>query len=210
MPWKSDLASLLSSAGSEYGGVVMNYGDKMLNNLLAQSNSGDAEAFTELFRIPINELKRVAWLLMDKERPDYTLHPTEDFLELERRFSADHRTQDTSKEQFVARMVRLMREILAGYLRAATDQNIEGVGAGVSPPSPERSAADEARNFFWETSFRAFEAHFPPEEARIVELKFLSDGLLTDDEIGQLMGVKPETVRNYMECAEDWLRKTHG
>jgi RNA polymerase sigma-70 factor (ECF subfamily) len=173
--------------------------------LLSEISRGNEQAAERLIPIVYNELKKLARGYMRRERPDHTLQTTalvhEAYLKLVKQQDVNWQ----GRSHFVGVAAQLMRRILIDHARGHLRKK-RGGNKVVLPLnealvfSPEQSEGlvklDEALKRL---------ALLDPRQSRVVELRFF--GGLTVDEIANLLGVSPKTVKRDWAVAKAWL---HG
>ncbi len=177
--------------------------DTDVTALLKDWGKGDPEALGRLMPLVHGELRRVASGYFARERPGHTLQPTalvnEVFLWLVER----KQVQWESRSHFFGFAAQLMRRILVDYART---HKAGKRGRGVSAaPLDEALNLAEARHVDLVALDDALEdlARIDPEGSRVVEMKFFAG--LTHEEIAELLGVSPMTVRRQWTAAKLWL-----
>jgi len=171
--------------------------------LLLAWRQGDTSALDRLLPLVYQELRRRAHKYLAGQRPGHTLQTTalvhEAYLQIVN--CRDVRWQDRS--HFLAVSANLMRRILVDYARA---HNAGKRGAGVRPVSLDdhlefarEKSADLAA---LDDALQAL-SEIDPRKSKVVELKFF--GGLEADEIGEVLGVSPQTVLRDWKLAKVWL-----
>ena len=162
--------------------------------LLQSWRGGDPCALDQLTPLVYRELRRMAAGYLRQERGDHTLQPTalvhEAYLRL-----IDQRIADChTRAQFFAIAANLMRQILVGHAKrhravkrgGGNKVALEDAGGAAVQQQPEVDliALNEALEKL---------AKLDPRQSRIVELRFF--GGLTEEEIAEVLGVSPITVK---------------
>ena len=176
-----------------------------ITQLLTEVQAGNAEATSRLASLVYAELHGLAARHMRRERPDHSLQATalvdEAFMRL---FDQRERTWQ-NRSHFFAMAAQIMRRILIDHARSRRagkrgggHQNAQLEEAVVVSDEncDEVIAVDEALNRL---------AEFDARLARIVELKFFVG--LTEEEIGEVLGISSRTVKREWKVAKAWL---HG
>lgn len=175
---------------------------------LAQFDAADPAVAARLFELLYAELRRLARSQLRKEDPGHTLSATALTHEAWFRLSAQTRTQWKNRGHFLAVAATMMRRILVNHAEAKraakreaeivalTVSGLEQLGAG---PDRDVVAVHEALLAFEAVDARA---------AKVVELRFF--GGLEIDEIGELLGISPATVKRDWTLAQAWLRRELG
>jgi RNA polymerase sigma factor (TIGR02999 family) len=175
-----------------------------VTELLVRWRAGDQGALEALVPLVYKELRDIARRQLQRERPGHTLQSAalvhEAYLRL-----IDQRPFDTeNRAHFLAVASRLMRQILVDHARGhgAAKRGAEvTVQLDVSLVLPQvRStdlvALDDALNGL---------AALDEQQGRIVELRFF--GGLATEEIAEVLGVSPSTVKRDWNVAKAWLTR---
>ena len=164
-----------------------------VTRLLLSWSGGDKNALNELLPLVYRELRRLAAAYLRRERHDHTLQPTALVHEAYLRLVDQDRIDCHTRAQFFGIAANLMRQILVNH---AKRRQAAKRGGG------NRVSLDEAAIVSQQTqevSLIALDdaleklALLDPRQCRIVELRFF--GGLTEDEIAELVGVSPFTVK---------------
>ncbi len=172
--------------------------------LLDRLRAGDEVARGDLISLVYDELRRVASILMKKERKDHTLAPTELVSEAVVRLLGGHGFEKAPDRSYLFAMAsRAMREILVDHARRRAagkrggklhrvpfDQVLEGLEA----QGLDVVEVHEALNRL---------ASFHERQSQVVTMRFF--GGLTVPEIASMLGVSVSTVENDWRIARAWL-----
>jgi len=175
--------------------------------LLQQIGKGNENAPDELLAVVYEELRRLAYGYMQKERSDHTLQPTalvhEAFIQL---VGWENVTWQ-NRAHFFAVAARIMRQVLIEHAR---QKNSLKRGGGW-----QKIVLDEAISFPTQggKEFDLLEindaindlAEFDERQARIVELRFF--GGLTYEETAHALDISLKTVQREWTLAKAWLRR---
>jgi RNA polymerase sigma factor (TIGR02999 family) len=170
---------------------------------LIRFRQGDSEACEKVLDLLYPELHRLARYHMSRERPGHSLQPTallnEAYVEL-----VDQEGQSwQNRAHFLAAAAQVMRRILINYARARLARKrggdlvrVEATGeVGVAMRHPEDYLAlDRALDRL---------ALQDPELTRIVEMRYF--GGLTEEEIGEALGMSSRTIKRRWKVAKAWL-----
>ena len=172
-------------------------------DLLLAWGRGEAAAFDRLVPLVHDELRRLAWQYMRRERPDHTLQATALVNEVYLRMIAVSRVQWQNRAHFFAIAARVMRQILVDFARRRRASQRGGAGHQVAldealVPSPVRHpdlvALDEALK-------RLELVH--PRKSQVVELRYF--GGMKLEEAATVLGVSRDTVKRDWRFAKLWL-----
>lgn len=173
-----------------------------ITRLLEAMRSGDQQAEAELMRIIHPELRRLAAGYLRYERPGHTMQATELVNELYLRL-AGRTGQIENSAHLKALAARGMRSILIDHARARRAEKRGGAAAHVDLDGLQigSSGMDEKIMSLEEALLRL--SHWDERQARIVELRFF--GGMTEDEIGDVLGISARTVKRDWQQARAWL-----
>lgn len=172
---------------------------------LAQFDAADPAVAPRLFELLYDELRRMARRQLRRENPGHTLSATALTHEAWFRLSAQTRTQWKNRSHFLAVASTMMRRILVNHAqahRAAKREaelvplTLDGVEQIAGSPDRDVIAVHEALLAFETIDARA---------AQVVELRFF--GGLEIDEIAELLGTSPATVKRDWTLARAWLHR---
>ncbi len=172
-----------------------------VSELLVRWKAGDKEALVPLV---YKELRDIARHHLQRERPGHTLQSAalvhEAYLRL-----LDQRPFDTeNRAHFLAVASRLMRQILVDYARShgaakrGAGRRVELDASLVLPQvrSTDVVALDDALSGL---------TRLDEQHGRIVELRFF--GGLATEEIAEVLGISPSTVKRDWNVAKLWLTR---
>jgi RNA polymerase sigma factor (TIGR02999 family) len=171
--------------------------------LLLAWSRGERAALDELIPLVSAELRRLAQGYLRREPAGHTLQTTALVNEAYLRLVDARQVEWRNRAHFFAISANLMRRILVDFARARRYQKRGGGVAHVSLvedriPAPQLApdvvALDEALESL---------AAFDPRAARVVELRFF--GGLSVDEISEVVGISPRTVKRDWLAARNWL-----
>jgi RNA polymerase sigma-70 factor, ECF subfamily len=170
--------------------------------LLAWSN-GDEAAMDKLMPLVYAELRRLARRYMVRENRRHTLNTSALINEAYLRLVDARHVRWQNRAHFLALSAQAMRRILVDFARAR--RNLKR-GGGLLPISldetvvsapargPDLCALDDALHRL---------AALNPRQSQVVELRYF--GGLTEEEIGEMLGVTGRTVRSEWRLARAWL-----
>ncbi len=176
---------------------------KEITELLRAWNGGDAAALDQLMPLVYHELHRAAKRYIRHERPDHTLQATALVNEVYLRLIDAQNVRWQDRAHFFAIAAQLMRRILVDFARRRRQLKRGGDAPEVSldqaliiakEPSADLVALDDALTTL---------AKLDERQSRVVELRFF--GGLTEEEIAEVLGVSPRTVRSDWQMAKVWL-----
>jgi RNA polymerase sigma factor (TIGR02999 family) len=169
---------------------------------LHAARRGDAAALDALFPIVYDELKRVARRALAGERAGHTLQATALVHEAYLRLAAQH-ADWSDRRYFFGIAAAMMRRILVNHARdRAADKRGGGVMATTLSAADAVAANGELDVLELHAALETL-AKLDERQARVVELKFF--GGLEIDDIADVVGVSPATVRRDWAMARMWL-----
>ena len=147
----------------------------------------------------------MAFLCLNRERPDHTLQPTALVHEPFLRLTKGNQPQWEDRVHFFAVASRLMRQILVDYARRHY--------AGKRGGPRERIPLGEDLTFSEEKSHQLLSldealcrlARQDERQSRIVEMKFF--GGLNVEEMAEILQISPRTVKREWTMARAWLHR---
>ncbi len=169
----------------------------------AASSGGEEQTLEAALPAVYAELRQLAANYLRRERTDHTLQPTALVHEAYLRLTGQRNVRWENRAQFLGVAAQMMRRILANH---ATSRATAKRGGGV-----DKLVLDDALEFFErrdlsleavEQALRDLES-FDPRQGKIVELRFF--GGLTIEEVGEVLGVSPATVKREWTIAKLWL-----
>ncbi len=175
--------------------------EKTAQWLNERSEASLGEALPELY----GELRRLAGSYLRGERIDHTLQPTalvhEAYLKLNQQRNVDW----GNRAQFMAMAAKLMRRILLDYATAHRAAKRGGGAVHVDlDAATDVFERQEISAVALNEALQELEA-LDPRQAQVVELRFF--GGLTNQEIGEVLGISPATVKREWSVAKLWLER---
>ena len=168
--------------------------------LLFRVNSGDQDALDKLIPLVYKELRRLAGHFLRQEREGHTLQPTALVHEAYLCLAGQDAATWQNRAQFMAIAAQVMRRILLQYARRRSARKREAPpaekpgGPGPQTRWEEILAVDEVLSRLSEIG---------PQQARIAEMRYF--GGLSVEEIAEVLGVSPRTVKREWAVAKGWL-----
>jgi RNA polymerase sigma factor (TIGR02999 family) len=180
--------------------------------LLRQASRGNADAFTKLFPLIYDELKRLAESKLRFEREGHTLGPTALVHEAYLKLVGQTEVEWQSRSHFFAVAAQAMRRILVDHARRR-GAGKRGSGARLVPlelaedvaAAGSLGAGDEAERLLALDAALERLGRFNPRGARVVEYRFF--GGLPFGEIAEVLGLSEVTARRAWTVAKGWLRR---
>jgi len=180
-------------------------GTREVTRYLRQLRAGESSVVERLLPFVHGDLQALARQAFRGQRPEHTLQPTalvnEAYLRLVG--AEDHGYE--SRKHFLSVAAMAMRQILADHARRrAADKR----------PNPRKrvlleevTPAEEAGDVDLVALDLALDKlqQVDPRQARIVELRYLAG--MSCEEVADLLGIAPRTVRLDWQMARAWLRR---
>jgi RNA polymerase sigma factor (TIGR02999 family) len=176
---------------------------KDVTQLLIDWGNGDQEAFAHLLPLVYDELCQIAARALRRERPEHTLQATALVHEAYVRLVDQGRVRWQSRAHFLGIAAQVMRRLLVDHARRHHAAKRGGRGRKVSLDdvlnvsevrTADIVALDEALTGL---------AEVDAPQSRIVELRFF--GGLTTEEVAEVLGMSPATVKREWSLAKAWL-----
>lgn len=176
-----------------------------ITGLLGELRAGKKEAESRLVAAVYPELRRIAGRYLRGERPGHTLQATalvnEAYLQLVGQMDKDWQ----NRSHFFAVAAQLMRRILVDYARQRKAVKREGGRHRVELTDALAISEDRLDEVLLIDAALTRLAEWDPRQCRVVELRFFSG--LTEDEVADVLGIAPRTVKRDWNVAKAWL---HG
>ncbi len=176
-----------------------------VSQMFAKASAGDQSALSSLVPLVYEELRRLAARYLRRERQAPTLQATMLVHEAYLRLLGDEKLQWKDRAHFLGIAARSMRQILIERARA---RNAQKRGGDQHPITLNDELIGQRERSI---DVLALEAaleqldRLDPEQARLVELRFF--GGLTVEEVAEVMGISPATVKRRWTFARAWLRR---
>ena len=176
--------------------------------MLAAIQSGDTNATEQLLLLVYDELRRLAAAKLAGEAAGQTLQPTALVHEAWLRLVGDHSRSFKNREHFFRASAESMRRILIDRARRKRTQRHGGAYHRVELEDfdPAAPTADEQLLAVNEALDKLALEH--PEHAELVKLKYFAG--LTNEEVGEVLGISLSTVKNYWAFSRAWLLNEIG
>lgn len=173
---------------------------------LAALRQGDADAAEQLTPQLYEQLRALAQRQMGRERAGHTLQPTALAHEAFLRLADGTEVPWADRAHLLGVAAHVLRQILVEHARSRGRQKRGGDRHRVTLQA-ELLAAAEDRALDTLTLDEALErlAALHERQARVVELRFF--GGLDVEEVAEVLGVSPRTVKGDWRLARAWLRR---
>ncbi|MFZ4573982.1 MAG: sigma-70 family RNA polymerase sigma factor [Phycisphaerales bacterium] len=177
-----------------------------VTRLLEAVAGGDRKAASDLLPVVYEELRKLARVRMNAERPEHTLDPTALVHEAYMRLVGAHdRPNWDGRGHFFASAAEAMRRILVERARARAAQKRGGdrqrVELGEDPAVPSREFSDVIGVDELLKKLELKDAR----KAQIVTLRFF--GGLSNEETATALGLSLTTVKNEWSFTRAWLHR---
>jgi RNA polymerase sigma factor (TIGR02999 family) len=176
-----------------------------VTELLIAWNRGDEAALGELMPLVFDELRVLAGVYLNRERPGHTLQPTALVNEVYLRLVDQQRVSWENRAHFFGMTARMMRRLLVNHAEARRSQKRGGGAQKVSldevllpgcAPEVDVLAIDLALQELEKLDAR---------QGQVVEMRFFSG--LSIAETAEALQISPATVKRDWETAKLWLRR---
>lgn len=173
--------------------------------LLRQVSNGDIDAVDRLIPLVLDELRRLARLQLQREKPDHTLQPTALVNEAYIRLVGDQARDWQSRAHFIGVSASVMRRILIDYARRRHAQK-RGAAASATGDMQEYPALSDPQTEELLSLNMALEKleKMSPRQCRIVELRYF--GGLSTEETAEVLNLSVITVKRDWLAAKAWLK----
>ena len=172
---------------------------------LTEFDAADPTVAPRLFELLYDELRRLARSQLRKEDPGHTLSATALTHEAWFRLSAQTRTQWKNRGHFMAVAATMMRRILVNHAEAKRADKREAELVPLTLSGVEQLSGSPDRDVIAvHDALLAFEA-IDARAAKVVELRFF--GGLEIEEIAEVLGLSPATVKRDWTLARAWLHR---
>ena len=178
-----------------------------ITELLDAWRRGEQSAADELASVVYEELRRLAGVMMRRERSNHTLTPTALVHEAYLKLVCDRQGEFAGRAHFLAVASRVMRQVLVDYARARAtrkrDANATVVltdGAGLEVSSPMEPVELLDLDSALDTLNRE-----DASLAQLIEMRYF--GGMTAEETAEATGQSVHVVRHDLRLAQAWLRR---
>jgi RNA polymerase sigma factor (TIGR02999 family) len=163
---------------------------------------GDTRTAAQLLPLVYAELRRLAAVQMQHEKPGQTLDATALVHEAYLRLVGDQKF--ANRGHFFAAAAEAMRRILIERARRAQRQRHGGGRHRVELRDEQEPRFDDERILALDEALTKL-AGIRPQAAQFVQLRFFAG--LTVEEAAPIIGVSPRTARRLWHFARAWLRQ---
>jgi len=176
-----------------------------VTGLLQAWGDGDRHALDRMLPLVYDELRRLARRHLRGEAAGHTLQATALTHEAFCRLVDLRRVRWRDRRHFFAMASRLMRRILVDHARRQRAAKRGGPRRPLSlDQAAELSAEPHPELLALDAALEELET-LDPRQSRIVEMRFF--GGFKIDEVSEVLGVSPATVRRDWTVAKAWLRR---
>jgi RNA polymerase sigma-70 factor (ECF subfamily) len=182
--------------------------DSQITRMLRQWSEGDLSAAEKLTPLLYDELRRMAAIHLNRERPGHTLQPTALIHEAYLRLIGQGQPEWSSRSHFYRFSAHLMRQILVDHARTKNAVKRGGGFQKVTLTDANAAAPECAVDLLALNQALDRLAAFDERRARVVELRYF--GGMTEEETAESLAISVATVRRDVRLAEAWLSKELG
>jgi RNA polymerase sigma factor (TIGR02999 family) len=174
-----------------------------ITQLLGEARRGNLEAQSQLALAVYRDLHRLAAHYMHSERPNHSLQATVLVNEAFMRLVSESERTWQNRSHFFAAAAQTMRRILIDYARSRRAGK-RGWGHSAAALS-ECVVLDDDHCEEWLAVDQALRHLARRDErlAKIVEFRFFAG--LTEEEVGEVLGISVRTVKREWKVAKAWL-----
>jgi len=176
-----------------------------VTQLLIDWRNGDGEALQRIIPLVYDELRKIAGSYMRRERPDHTLQATALLNEAYLRLIDQTRVTWRSRAHFIGIAATMMRRVLMDHAREY--RAVKRGSGGQKLALDEALGIPEKREvdlIALDDALRELEK-MDPRQGQIVEMRFF--GGLEVEEVAEVLGISPATVKRDCAVAKVWLRR---
>ncbi len=173
--------------------------------LLEAWKDGDKVALGELVELVEAELRRLARCYMAQERPGHLLEPAALVNELYLRLAEGHAVDIPDRAHFFRFAAQTMRRILVDQARGQQAKKRAAGGRLLSLAEIADPAVWQDRELLALNDALKSLAKIDKRQSRVIELRYF--GGLTNDQIGEILGISSRTVKREIHAACLWLRR---
>jgi len=173
--------------------------------LLLVWRNGYQEALERLTPLVYGELRRMAHRFMRRERPDHTLQTSALVNEAYLRLIDCRQVDCQNRAHYFGIAAQMMRQRLIDHARSHARAKRGGVLRQVSFEETAIISAERAAELIALDDALTALAALDIGKSRIVELRFF--GGLTNEEVGEVMGLSLRTIEREWRKAKAWLRR---
>jgi RNA polymerase sigma factor (TIGR02999 family) len=174
-----------------------------VTQILHDWSGGDANAPERLMPFVYDELRRLARILLARERVGHTLQPTALVNEAYLRLVDQTRVNWQNRSHFYGIAASMMRRVLIDHARAHTTGKRGGSAIRLSLDDVQIPIEERAAGLLALDEALARLTLMDERKSRIVELRFF--GGLSDEEIAEVLGISVRTVLRDWKTAKLWL-----
>jgi|SRR5579883_1911624 len=181
--------------------------DPEITALLHAWQGGDRDALDRLMPVVYDELRRAAQAYMRRERTNHTLQASALVNEVYLRLVDITNVRWQDRAHFFAIAASMMRRILLDAARARSARKRGGGDLRVTFEEDrlDAEASRQAASLIEIDQAIDTLSKVDPRKAKVVELRFF--GGLSVDEMAQVLGISPQSVKRDWKLARAWLLK---
>jgi len=172
--------------------------------LVLRLGRGEYAAADKLLPVVYDELRNLAEAYLRHERAGHTLQPTALVHEVFLKLVDVENIEWQGKAQFLALAARQIRKILIDHARRHRAAK-RGAGARRVELQPDVAAPEIDVDLLALDDALAALADRSPRQSQVVELRYF--GGMSVEEVAEVLGVSPRTVKGDWRAARAWLRQ---
>ena len=171
--------------------------------LLNRLRGGDAGAKHQLLEMVYEELRRIAGLQLRGERPGHTLQATALVHEAYLKLSGMEQIPWEGRAHFFAVAAQVIRRILVDHARAKRAAKRGGGAVAVELPDSLQGPTPKLEDVLALDAALEKLERLDPRQKQVVEMRYF--GGMTEEEIGEVLGVSSRTIKREWRMARAWL-----
>lgn len=170
---------------------------------LSELPTGHSRDADRLVPLVYDELRRIAHRYLRRERTDHTLTTTALVHEAYLRLSPSFEGGPWGRNDYLAIAATAMRHILVDHARAKRAEKRGGDRVRVELTDAMAATSEASDMVLAVDESLARLARVEPRLVRVVECRFFAG--LSEDEVAEMLGTSPRTVRRDLLKAKGWL-----
>jgi RNA polymerase sigma factor (TIGR02999 family) len=172
---------------------------------LRQVARGESHAADKLIPFVLDELRRLARLQLQREKPNRTLQPTALVNEAYIRLVGDQARDWQSRAHFIGVSASIMRRILIDYARRRNAQKRGGASGPALDVDQFPALSDQQTEELLALNMALDKLEkMSPRQRQVVELRYF--GGLTPEETAEALNLSAITVKRDWMAAKAWLK----
>lgn len=180
-----------------------NIGSLQITELLVKWSNGDEVALDRLMPLVYGELRRMAKRYMRRQSPAHTFQTTELIHEAYLKLAKQDTPDWQNRAHFYGVAAKAMRHILVDYARSQSSRKRGGWQEQITLSEQLAVTNNRSEEIVLLNDALVRLAELDERKSRVVELKYF--GGMTNEEIGEVLKISPETVKRDWRFSRTWL-----